>query len=54
MDTFEIEAVDLGDIRKVVIGQDGAGSGHGWFVDKVVVKGYTTMGVKDYSFTCDR
>jgi hypothetical protein len=37
-DVFGLEAVDLGDIKKIILGHDNAGVGPGWFVDKVVVE----------------
>ncbi|XP_030623777.1 lipoxygenase homology domain-containing protein 1 [Chanos chanos] len=37
-DEFLIEAVSLGQIRRVRIGHDGRGGGCGWFLDKVVVR----------------
>ena len=33
-----LEAGDLGDVEKVIIGHDGDGAGAGWFLDKVVIK----------------
>ncbi|XP_062572677.1 uncharacterized protein LOC134234617 [Saccostrea cucullata] len=37
VDQFEIEAVDLGTLQKVVIGHDSLGEGSGWYLKKVVV-----------------
>ncbi|KAH3761318.1 hypothetical protein Pelo_6863 [Pelomyxa schiedti] len=37
VDIFSVQAVDLGPIRKLIIGHDGAGFGSAWFLDKVVV-----------------
>uniref|UniRef100_A0A1I8IYK4 PLAT domain-containing protein n=1 Tax=Macrostomum lignano TaxID=282301 RepID=A0A1I8IYK4_9PLAT len=36
-DVFELEAVYLGRIKKLVIGHDGKGAGYGWFLDSVQV-----------------
>ncbi|XP_048249875.1 lipoxygenase homology domain-containing protein 1-like isoform X2 [Haliotis rufescens] len=36
-DVFEFEAVDLGEIRNLVMGHSGQGHGAGWFLDKVEV-----------------
>lgn len=37
-DEFLVEAVTLGQVRRVRIGHDGRGGGCGWFVDKVLVR----------------
>jgi hypothetical protein len=37
-DTFELQAVDLGNLKSIVIGHNSKGHGAGWFLDKVVVK----------------
>ena len=34
-DEFIIEAVSIGQVRRVRIGHDGRGGGCGWFLDKV-------------------
>eukprot|EP00038_Savillea_parva_P010894 m.193599 g.193599 ORF g.193599 m.193599 type:complete len:1249 (-) comp18962_c0_seq1:9-3755(-) len=60
-DRFRIDAVNVGDITKVVIGHDNSGSlrhkmhgkgGAGWYLDKVVVYDPTRPG--DVTFPCDR
>nr|XP_058131522.1 oxygen-regulated protein 1 isoform X2 [Dasypus novemcinctus] len=51
-DTFFLEAVNLGDLYKIIIGHDGLGPGNGWFLDDVVVKDPTTS--RDYTFLCHR
>ena len=38
VDTFEFEAVDLGDLDSVIVNHDGRGHGAGIFLDKIVVK----------------
>ncbi|KAK3579121.1 hypothetical protein CHS0354_022141 [Potamilus streckersoni] len=38
VDVFELEAVYLGDVEKVVIGHDSKGPGNGWYLEKVVVQ----------------
>uniref|UniRef100_A0A3Q3R3S5 PLAT domain-containing protein n=1 Tax=Monopterus albus TaxID=43700 RepID=A0A3Q3R3S5_MONAL len=38
LDEFIVEAVAIGQIRRVRIGHDGKGGGCGWFVDKVIIK----------------
>lgn len=37
-DEFLIEAVSLGQVRRVRVGHDGRGGGCGWFLDKVMVR----------------
>ncbi|KAL1775871.1 lipoxygenase-likey domain-containing protein 1-like [Sigmodon hispidus] len=51
-DTFFLEAVNLGNLCKIVIGHDGLGPGNGWFLEDVVVRDPTTN--KEYSFFCHR
>ncbi|XP_013396607.1 lipoxygenase homology domain-containing protein 1 isoform X2 [Lingula anatina] len=50
-DTFSLEAVDLGQLKSVVVGHDGTGAGSGWFLDKVVIKDPQDH---EYTFECDR
>ena len=52
-DSFELEAVDLGDLTLVVIGHDGKGHGAGWFLDKITVKVRGGDGGK-FTFPCMR
>jgi len=52
MDVFSIEAVSLGDISKVTVGQDGQGANPGWFLDKIIIK--DTDKDKTFFFPCDR
>lgn len=54
MDIFEIDAVDLLEITKVVIGHDAKDSGHGWFLDKVVILVSIDDQRKSYRFICNR
>jgi len=51
-DEFGFDCVDLGAIKKILIGHDGAGFGAGWFLDKVIVKSETLN--KEYFFLCGR
>ena len=37
-DIFPIEALDIGDIKKVRIGHDGSGLGSAWFLDRVEIE----------------
>lgn len=52
VDTFFLEAVNLGDLCKIVIGHDGLGQGNGWFLEDVVVRDPTTN--HEYAFFCHR
>ncbi|XP_037658982.1 oxygen-regulated protein 1 [Choloepus didactylus] len=52
IDTFSLEAVNLGGLYKIVIGHDGLGPGNGWFLDDIVVKDPTTN--HEYAFLCHR
>ncbi|XP_070556277.1 uncharacterized protein [Ptychodera flava] len=52
-DIFEIEAVHLGDLKKVVVGHDGKKAGEGWFVEKVLIKESEDTD-KGWYFPCDR
>lgn len=45
MDTFRLEAVDLGELTKIRIGHDNRGVGPGWFLDKVSVRLPRIIGV---------
>lgn len=37
-DVFELEAVDLGRVRQLVVGHDGRGEGNGWYLETVTVQ----------------
>ncbi|XP_006819004.1 lipoxygenase homology domain-containing protein 1-like, partial [Saccoglossus kowalevskii] len=52
-DIFEIEAVHLGDLEKVVVGHNGKKSGQGWYIDKVIVRESSDSERGDY-FPCNR
>ncbi|XP_059163011.1 lipoxygenase homology domain-containing protein 1-like [Physella acuta] len=52
-DTFEIEAVHLGSLSKVLIGHDETRPGDGWFCDKVVVREGKTANM-EFVFPCSR
>ncbi|XP_061409976.1 LOW QUALITY PROTEIN: uncharacterized protein LOC133344041 [Lethenteron reissneri] len=54
MDVFRLEAVSLGELRKVVIGHDGTSPGQGWFLDRVVVKVTGSELDREYVFPCER
>ncbi|XP_052774352.1 lipoxygenase homology domain-containing protein 1-like isoform X2 [Mya arenaria] len=38
LDSFEVEAVSLGHLKRIIIGHDGTGPGNGWFLDKVIIR----------------
>ena len=38
VDTFAIEAVDIQDIKKLVVGHNGSGDGKGWKLEKAILK----------------
>ena len=51
-DSFEVEAVDLGDLLKIVIGHDRRGNGEGLFLERVVVQ--ESPEEKEVLFECNR
>ena len=53
MDLFDLEAVDLQKLTKVIVGHDGKEAGAGWFLDQVIVK-ESTDSKRKYIFRCDR
>ena len=53
VDTFGIESIDVGELKKITIGHDGTGLGSGWFLDNVVVKDQTFRN-KEYKFQCGK
>uniref|UniRef100_A0A674DFU0 Lipoxygenase homology PLAT domains 1 n=1 Tax=Salmo trutta TaxID=8032 RepID=A0A674DFU0_SALTR len=53
-DEFLIEAVSLGQVRRVRIGHDGRGGGCGWFLDKVLVREEGQPESAAIEFPCNR
>ena len=53
-DVFELEAVDLLDVRKVVVGHDAVIAGQGWFLDRIIVRVNAAQCAKRYVFPCNR
>uniref|UniRef100_A0A3B4DKH5 PLAT domain-containing protein n=1 Tax=Pygocentrus nattereri TaxID=42514 RepID=A0A3B4DKH5_PYGNA len=53
-DEFIIEAVSIGQVRRVRIGHDGRGGGCGWFLDKVVVREEGQTESQAVEFPCNR
>ena len=54
VDVFEIQAVDLGKVDKVVAGHDGKGVGDGWYLDKILIKDTSHNDSEPFIFPCDR
>ncbi|XP_072243054.1 lipoxygenase homology domain-containing protein 1 [Leuresthes tenuis] len=54
LDEFIIEAVAIGQIRRVRIGHDGKGGGCGWFLDKVIVREEGQAEAHAVEFPCNR
>ncbi|KAG7237555.1 hypothetical protein INR49_032172, partial [Caranx melampygus] len=54
LDEFIVEAVALGQIRRVRIGHDGKGGGCGWFLDKVIVREEGHAEAQAIEFPCNR
>uniref|UniRef100_A0A3Q4HDX9 Lipoxygenase homology PLAT domains 1b n=1 Tax=Neolamprologus brichardi TaxID=32507 RepID=A0A3Q4HDX9_NEOBR len=53
LDEFLIEAVAIGQIRRVRIGHDGKGGGSAWFLDKVVVREEGQAEANAVEFPCN-
>ena len=53
MDLFDLEAVDLLSLSKVIVGHDGMEAGEGWFLDQVIIR-ESPEAKKKYIFRCDR
>ncbi len=54
MDEFMVEAVTIGQVRRVRIGHDGKGGGCGWFLDKVIVREEGQAEAQAVEFPCNR
>ncbi|XP_050409617.1 lipoxygenase homology domain-containing protein 1 [Patella vulgata] len=52
LETFSLEAVDVGEVKQVELGHDGTAPGTGWFVNEMEVD-MPTKG-KHYHFTCNQ
>lgn len=52
MDVFEVTAVHLAELRRVLVSHDN--SGGGWFLEKIVVKESTDADSKVYTFPCSK
>lgn len=51
MDVFEVEAVHLADLRRVLVSHDNTGGG--WFLEKVIIK-ESKDDKKEYIFPCSK
>uniref|UniRef100_A0A3B5A4B4 Lipoxygenase homology domain-containing protein 1-like n=1 Tax=Stegastes partitus TaxID=144197 RepID=A0A3B5A4B4_9TELE len=54
LDEFIIEAVNIGQVRRVRIGHNGKGGGCGWFLDKVIVREEGQAEAHAVEFPCNR
>ncbi|KAM9810394.1 lipoxygenase homology domain-containing protein 1-like [Neosynchiropus ocellatus] len=54
LDEFIIEAVTIGQVRRVRIGHDGKGGGNGWYLDKVIVREEGQAESQAVEFHCNR
>ncbi|XP_053277048.1 lipoxygenase homology domain-containing protein 1 [Pleuronectes platessa] len=54
LDEFIVEAVTIGQVRRVRIGHDGKGGGCGWFLDKVIVREEGQAEAQAVEFPCNR
>ncbi|XP_046584646.1 LOW QUALITY PROTEIN: lipoxygenase homology domain-containing protein 1-like [Haliotis rubra] len=54
IDVFDVEAVSLGELEKLIIGHDGIRAGNGWYLEKVVVKESSGVDSRQFFFPCDR
>ena len=52
-DLFNLEAVDLQKLTKVIVGHDGKEAGAGWFLNQVIVK-ESSESKRRYVFKCNR
>ena len=53
MDLFDLEAVDLQKLTKVIVGHDGKEAGAGWFLNQVIIK-ESSESKRRYVFKCNR
>jgi len=54
---FTVEAVSLGQLKRAIIGHDGANAGEGWYLEKLVVRGLESVETKqplEWIFFCKR
>lgn len=53
-DEFLVEAVTMGQIKRIRIGHDGRGGGCGWFLDKVMIREEGQPEASSIEFPCYR
>ncbi|XP_062867638.1 lipoxygenase homology domain-containing protein 1-like [Trichomycterus rosablanca] len=54
IDEFVIEAVSIGEIRRLRIGHDGRGGGCGWFLEKILIREEGQPDSTNIEFPCHR
>lgn len=54
LNVFHLEAVDLLDIQKVIVGHDRSDIGDGCYLEKAVVRVWSSSGLRLYTFPCNR
>ncbi|XP_039768465.1 oxygen-regulated protein 1 [Ornithorhynchus anatinus] len=54
VDIFGIQAVSLGELKKVLVGHDGTGPGNGWFLEKIVIRFKEKQDEQEVVFPCNR
>jgi len=52
IDVFEVETLDLGELKQAIIGHDNSGLGPGWFLDKIFVLNQVSK--ERWTFPCNR
>lgn len=53
VEVFEVEAVDLLDLKSLLIGHEGSGENNGWFLEKITIKPRLDEET-EYVFECDK
>ncbi|KAL4236123.1 retinal rod cell development [Mactra antiquata] len=54
LDSFEVEAVSLGHLKRIIIGHDGTGHGSGWYLDKVIIREPPFRTNQEFIFYCGK
>jgi len=54
VDLFEVEAVHLENVKKLIVGHNEREAGQGWFLHKIVVRAISETTPKKFTFFCDR
>ena len=53
VEVFEVEAVDLLDLKSLLIGHTGSGENNGWFLERITIKPSLTEET-EYIFECNK